>query len=73
LNQGGGKNMNKNIKVFYDRESDVLYISKEGREEKFVELFPGINVEMNEKGEFIGIEILNASKMLRDVVEPLRE
>jgi uncharacterized protein YuzE len=73
LNQGGGKNMNKNIKVFYDRESDVLYISKEGREEKFVELFPGINVEMNEKGEFIGIEILNASKMLRDVVEPLSE
>lgn len=43
LNQGGVKNMNKNIKVFYDRESDVLYISKEGREEKFVELFPGIN------------------------------
>jgi len=65
--------MNKNIKVFYDRESDVLYISKEEREEEFMELFPGINIELNEKGEFIGIEILNASEMLRDVVEPLRE
>jgi len=65
--------MNKNRKVFYDRESDVLYISKEGREEEFMELFPGINIELNEKGEFIGIEIFNASKMLKDVVEPLRE
>ncbi len=65
--------MNKNIRVFYDKESDVLYISKEGREEKFVELFPGIHIELNEKGEFIGLEILNASRMLRDVVKPLSE
>lgn len=54
-------------------ESQMFYISKEGREEKFVELSPGINIELNEKGEFIGLEILNASRMLRDVVEPLSE
>lgn len=65
--------MNKNLKVFYDRESDILYIAKEDQEEEFVELSPGINIELNKKGEFIGIEIQNASKMLKDVVEPIRE
>ena len=65
--------MNKDLKVFYDRKSDILYIATEDQEEEFVELYPGINIELNKKGEFIGIEIQNASKMLKDVVEPIRE
>ncbi|MGB8951356.1 MAG: DUF2283 domain-containing protein [Candidatus Aminicenantales bacterium] len=36
-------------------------------------LSPGVNLEMNQKGEVIGIEILNASQVLKDIVEPLRE
>jgi len=35
--------------VNYDSESDVLYIAaKAGKEESFVEIAPGINVELNE-------------------------
>jgi uncharacterized protein YuzE len=51
-------------KVHYDAQSDVLYLLiKEGYEEKFVEVMEGINVELGEKGELLGIEILNASRL----------
>jgi uncharacterized protein YuzE len=33
-----------------------------------VELSPNITAELNEAGELIGIEILNASKYLRDSI-----
>ena len=60
--------------VNYDPESDVLYIvAREGKEEGFIEIAPGINIELDEKGEIIGIEILNASKFLRPVAKPLYE
>lgn len=61
------------LKVFYDEINDILYLAREGREEEFIEVFPGINIEMEEGGNFLGIEILNASRILRDVVEPLRK
>lgn len=50
-------------KYNYDKESDSLFISvKEGEEDSFEEIIPGINVELNDKGEIIGIEILKASR-----------
>ena len=67
------ENMNKKLNVFYDQENDILYIAKDGREEEFIEIFPGINIELNEKKEFIGLEILEASKVLQDVVKPIQE
>jgi len=58
----------------YDQKSDVLYIGvKKGIEEEFVEISPGINVELDSKGQVIGIEILNASRVLRSVVKPLQK
>ena len=33
-----------------------------------IELGPNITVELNEKGELIGVEILNASSFLRDSI-----
>ena len=54
--------------VRYDNKADALYIvAKQGLEEEFVEVAPGVNVELNEQGDVIGIEILNASKILRPV------
>jgi uncharacterized protein YuzE len=51
-------------KVHHDAQSDVLYLLiKEGYEEKFVEVMEGINVELGEKGELLGIEILNTSRL----------
>lgn len=67
--------MKKNKAILnYDRRSDVLYIViKKSKEEEFVEIAPGVNVELNDRGEVIGIEILNASSFLKPVVKPLQE
>ena len=60
--------------VNYDPKSDVLYMGvKKGIEEEFVEISPGINVELDQNGQVIGIEILNASKVLKSVVKPLQK
>jgi len=60
--------------INYDQKSDALYIGiKKGAEEEFVEVSPGVNVELDQKGQVIGIEILNASKVLKSVVRPLQK
>ena len=64
--------MSKKPLVNYDYKSDTLYIAaKKVREEEFVEIAPGINVELDDRGQVIGIEILNASKCLKPIVGPL--
>jgi uncharacterized protein YuzE len=51
----------------YFGEDDVLHIViSEEKESGSIELSPNITAELNEKGELIGIEILNASSYLRD-------
>jgi uncharacterized protein YuzE len=60
--------------VNYDQKSDALYIGlKRGVEEEFVEISPGINVELDENGQVLGVEILNASRILKSVVRPLQK
>ena len=58
--------------VNYDPKSDVLYIvTRHGKEEEFVEIAPGIHVELDDKGKVIGIEVLHASTVFKPVVKPL--
>ena len=61
------------LKVSYDAEADVLYLAKEGQEEEVVEVYPGVNLEFGPERELLGIEILGASRILKGVVDPLRE
>ncbi len=64
---------NKHI-VSYDAQEDVLYLGvKSGLEEEFAEIAPGISVELDKRGHVIGVEILNASKVLRPVMKPLQK
>jgi uncharacterized protein YuzE len=68
------KNMKSESKsvVNYDPRSDVLYlVTRKGEEEEFVEISPGVNVELDSEGRVIGIEILNASKALSGILEQL--
>ena len=54
-----------NQKIYYDKKTDVLWLNlKSGAEEEYKEVAPGINLELDKKGELLGIEILNASKVL---------
>lgn len=55
-------------KVYYDKKADVLwFLVKSGPEFEYKEIAPGISVELGEKGELLGVEILNASKILKPV------
>jgi len=53
------------MKVKYDKETDVLYITfsknkiKESYEDK-----PGIVIDYDKKGSIVGIEILDASRKM---------
>ncbi len=66
------KSKSKKI-INYDQKR-MLYIGlKGGVEEEFVEISPGINVELDSDGQVIGIEILNAARILKPIVRPLQK
>lgn len=68
----GGLNMKKlKQKIYYDKETDVLWLMiKSGPEEEYREIAPGVNVELGKNGEVLGIEILDASKVLGAKLHP---
>lgn len=56
-------------KMAYFQEEDILHIViSDERESDSVELSPNITAELNENGELIGIEILDASSFLCDSI-----
>ncbi len=61
----------EDFKVFYDGKEDVLYFAKEGQEEEAVELGPGVNVELDNSGNLIGVEVFNASILFKDVIKEM--
>ena len=60
--------MNK-AEMHYFEEEDIIHLAiSEDPEASSVEISPNITAELNEKGELIGIEILGASKYVRDTI-----
>ena len=56
-------------KIYYDKKSDALWLLiKSGVEEEVKEVSPGVNIELDKNGELLGIEILNASKVLGEKI-----
>jgi len=60
--------MDKPRMVYFERENVLHLVISEEPEAQSVELSPNITVELNDKGELIGIEILDASEFLRDTI-----
>ena len=61
-----------NKKYNYDEKSDSLYIFlKEGEEESFEEIVPGINIELDRNDEVIGVEVLKASRFTENLAKPI--
>ncbi|MBU2458922.1 MAG: DUF2283 domain-containing protein [Nanoarchaeota archaeon] len=62
------------MKIEYDKEADAGYIYlvdeiKEGEAAKTIELDPNIILDFEKNGKLLGIEVLNASKVLsKDVL-----
>ena len=60
--------MNKTRMAYFEKE-DVLHLAISDEPERgSIELSPNITVELNDKGELIGVEILNASAFIRDSI-----
>ncbi len=60
--------------VHYDAQIDALYIAmRTGAEEDFIEIAPGVHIELNDQKEVVGIEILNASQFLKAVLKPMEK
>jgi uncharacterized protein YuzE len=58
-----------NIKLAYFEKEDVLHLALSDEPESgSIELSPNITAELNDKGELIGVEILNASTFIRDSI-----
>jgi len=56
-------------KMTYFKEEDILHFSiSDENESNSVELSPNITAELNENGDLIGIEILEASSFIRDSI-----
>jgi uncharacterized protein YuzE len=64
----GGLSMSK-PRMMYFEQDDVLHLAiSDEPEAGSVELAPNITVELNDKGEMIGVEILEASRFIRDSI-----
>jgi uncharacterized protein YuzE len=62
--------MNSNSpQMAYFPDSDTVHLTiAEGPESQSVEISPDVTAELNENGDLIGVEILNASSYLRDTL-----
>jgi uncharacterized protein YuzE len=66
--------MNRKLpKVVYDKENDSLYmIISKGRQEGYIELAPNVNLEIGSDGKIIGLEILQATRILKSAKKPMQ-
>lgn len=63
------QNVMNEMHIRYFEQEDVLHLAiTDEPESRSLELSPGITIELNDKDEMIGVEILNASKFLHDAV-----
>ncbi len=59
-------------RVQYDPEADILYILlREGPVEDTIEAGEDVFIELDEKGEVIGIEIWRASSVLESITQTI--
>lgn len=59
----------RKTQMTYFQQDDVIHLMLSAdREANSVELSPNITAELNDDGEVIGIEILEASSFLRDMI-----
>jgi uncharacterized protein YuzE len=62
------ENEMSDFNIHYDEAEDILYLGREGQENEVVELSPGVNIELDDKGNLIGVELFKASQLFRNVL-----
>ncbi len=64
----GGIPVNKPKMKYFDKEDILHLVISDEPQSGSLELSPNITAELNDNGELIGIEILNASSFIQDTV-----
>jgi len=59
------------FRISYDDQEDILYLGKPGQEYEVLELSPGVSLEFDADGQLIGIELLKASSLMKEVIPPM--
>lgn len=54
--------------TYFEKEDILHLVISDDLESDSIELSPNITAELNENGELIGIEILNASAFIQDTI-----
>ena len=58
-----------NTRMVYFEKDDILHLSISDEPEiGSIELSPNITAELNDKGDLIGLEIINATSFIRDSI-----
>lgn len=60
--------MNKTSIRYFEKEDVLHLVISDEPEANSIELGSNITAELNENGELIGVEILNAAAFLRDLI-----
>ncbi|RKU31273.1 DNA polymerase III subunit alpha [Candidatus Poribacteria bacterium] len=60
--------MNKLKMTYFDKEDILHLVISEDPQGGSLELTPNITAELNDNGNLIGVEILNASSFIKDIV-----
>ena len=59
--------MNKPKMTYFEKEDILHLVISDESESDSIEMSPNITAELNETGEFIRIEIFNASTFIQDI------
>ena len=60
--------MNKPKMTYFEKEDILHLVISDEPEIDSIELSPNVTAELNDNGELIGIEILNASAFIQDTI-----
>ncbi len=60
------------LKVSYAAEHDLFYLSEDSFSAEVVEIYPGVNLDLDSTGRLIGVEVYGpARELLGPAIEPL--
>lgn len=64
----------KNARISIDERGDAIwFVLKRGEESEVIELAPGINVELDNSKNLIGIEIMNFSRLSSSSISDIKD
>jgi uncharacterized protein YuzE len=61
--------MNRTRLKYFEQEDVLHFVVSDEPERRSIELSPSVTVELSDKNEMVGVEILKASEFLLDMIQ----